>query len=196
LTDEHNEKQSDILSDYLQSLFGIDPLSTEEEHNLAVRIQKGDEKALEKLVKHNLRFVVYLLRNTTSWNYGKTPQEDLLAIGNEQLLISARRWIPKNNARFATYARSFILRGVTRELDNTEKLIRLPVNIMEAVKKMNYNERALSQVLNRRPKISEIATMMGVTEDRVRQLQSYLIREPMSIDHRINEEMMFEEESE
>ena len=196
MTDEHNEKQSDILSDYLQSLFGIDPLSTEEEHDLAARIQKGDEKALEKLVKHNLRFVVYLLRNTTSWNYGKTPQEDLLAIGNEQLLISARRWIPKNNARFATYARSFILRGVTRELDNTEKLIRLPVNIMEAVKKMNYNERALSQVLNRRPKISEIATMMGVTEDRVRQLQAYLIREPMSIDHRINEEMMFEEESE
>jgi RNA polymerase primary sigma factor len=191
LTEEH--QPNDILTDYLQSLYGVDILPTEEEHKLASRIATGDQKALDKLIKHNLRFVVYVIRKMTAWKYGKMPLEDLLAMGNEQLTIAAKRWTPTNNARFATYARSFIEKGVRRELDNTANLIRLPVNIMEAVKKMNYNERALSQVLGRKPKISEVATMMGVDEERVRLLQSYLTREPISLEH-LNEERFLEEQ--
>jgi len=191
LTEEH--QPNDILTDYLQSLYGVDILPTEEEHRLAYRIASGDQKALDKLIKHNLRFVVYVIRKMTAWKYGKMPLEDLLAMGNEQLTIAAKRWTPTNNARFATYARSFIEKGVRRELDNTANLIRLPVNIMEAVKKMNYNERALSQVLGRKPKISEVATMMGVDEERVRLLQSYLTREPISLEH-LNEERFLEEQ--
>lgn len=191
MTEEH--QPNDILTDYLQSLYGVDILPTEEEHKLASRIASGDQKALDKLIKHNLRFVVYVIRKMTAWKYGKMPLEDLLAMGNEQLTIAAKRWTPTNNARFATYARSFIEKGVRRELDNTANLIRLPVNIMEAVKKMNYNERALSQVLGRKPKISEVATMMGVDEERVRLLQSYLTREPISLEH-LNEERFLEEQ--
>ena len=192
-----NEDQhpNDILTDYLQSLYGVDILPTEEEHQLAYRIAEGDQKALDKLIKHNLRFVVYIVRKMTAWKYSRMPLEDLLAMGNEQLTIAARRWTPTNNARFATYARSFIEKGVRRELDNTANLIRLPVNIMEAVKKMNYNERALSQVLGRKPKISEVATMMGVDEDRIRMLQAYLTREPVSLEH-LNDERFLEEHDE
>ena len=192
MTDEQ-QQPNDILTDYLQSLYGVDILPTEEEHRLAYRIAEGDQKALDKLIKHNLRFVVYIVRKMTAWKYSRMPLEDLLAMGNEQLTIAARRWTPTNNARFATYARSFIEKGVRRELDNTANLIRLPVNIMEAVKKMNYNERALSQVLGRKPKISEVATMMGVDEERVRLLQSYLTREPVSLEH-LNEERFLEEQ--
>ena len=191
----NEEPSTDILTDYLQSLYGIDLLPTEEEHKLAARIGQGDQAALNKLIRHNLRFVVFVLRKMTAWKYSRMPLEDLLAMGNEQLLIAARRWVPTNNARFATYAKSFIEKGVRRELDNTANIIRLPVNIMEAIKKMNYNERALSQVLGRKPKESEIATMMGVDEERVRQLQSYLTREPVSLDH-INEERFLEEHDE
>jgi RNA polymerase primary sigma factor len=194
LSEEH--QPNDILTDYLQSLYGIDILPLEEEHKLAAKIQNGDQKAFDKLIKHNLRFVVYIVRKMTAWKHGRMPLEDLLAMGNEQLIIAARRWIPINNARFATYARSFIEKGVRRELDNTANMIRLPVNIMEAVKKMNYNEKALSQVLGRKPKISEIATMMGVNEERVRQLQSYLLREPLPLEHKINEEMIWEGDDE
>ena len=193
MTDEQQQQPNDILTDYLQSLYGVDILPTEEEHRLAYRIAEGDQKALDKLIKHNLRFVVYIVRKMTAWKYSRMPLEDLLAMGNEQLTIAARRWTPTNNARFATYARSFIEKGVRRELDNTANLIRLPVNIMEAVKKMNYNERALSQVLGRKPKISEVATMMGVDEERVRLLQSYLTREPVSLEH-LNEERFLEEQ--
>lgn len=182
----------DTLNLYLKSLFGVDPLPIEEEHELARRIQLGDDKALDKLVKHNLRFVVFLLKHTSAWNHGAMPVDDMINIGNEQLVKAARRWTPTNNARFATFARPFILKGTRRELDNTTHMIRLPVNISEQIKKMTYNERALSQVLGRKPKMSEVATMMGVGEDKVIQLQAYITREPVSLDS-INEERVMED---
>ena len=106
--------QNDILSDYLKSLYKIEPLSTEEEHELAKEIKKGNKKALNKLITHNLRFVVYVVRQMTAWQHGNTSVEDIIAIGNEALFKAALRWKPKNNSKFATYAKPFILRGVQR----------------------------------------------------------------------------------
>lgn len=183
----------DILSDYLQSLYGIEPLSIAEEHKLANLIQQGDEQALDRLVTHNLRFVVYVVRQMTAWNHGNSTPEDMVAMGNEALLISARRWKPKNNARFATYAKPFIIKGVRRELDNTSNLIRLPINIMEAIKRMNYQERTLAQILGRKPKNKEVAKVMGITESKIAQLQGLVAREPISIDS-LNTERFTEED--
>jgi RNA polymerase primary sigma factor len=193
----HNVKwdsmiEHDILSSYLKSLYGIEPLSTKEEHQLAKKIAEGDTTALERLVKHNLRFVVYVVRQLTAWNYGKVPVEDMVAMGNEALLVSAMRWKPKNNAKFATYAKPFIIKGVKRELDNTANLIRLPINIMEAIKKMTYNERVLSQLLGHKPTNKELATIMNVTENRISELKNYMAREPISIDN-INTEKFNDE---
>jgi RNA polymerase primary sigma factor len=188
-----NEK--DIKTDYLQSLYGIEPLSTEEEHALAERIQQGDEEALDKLVLHNLRFVSHVVTKMTAWQHGKVPMEDILAMGNEQLLIAARRWKPTNNAKFATYAKSFILKGVRRELDNTGNIIRLPVNIAEALKKMSYNERALSQMLGRKPTVQELATILDTTTAKIHQLRGYISREPISLDN-IEQDKHFEEQDE
>lgn len=185
----------DIKTDYLQSLYGIEPLSTQEEHALAERIQQGDDEALDKLVTHNLRFVSHVVTKMTAWQHGKVPMEDILAMGNEQLLIAARRWKPTNNAKFATYAKSFILKGVRRELDNTSNIIRLPVNIAEALKKMNYNERALSQVLGRKPTVQELATILGISTAKIHQLKGYISREPISLDN-IEQDKHFEEQDE
>ena len=185
-------RENDILSDYLQSLYGIEPLTTEEEHELSAKIQRGDERALDKLIKHNLRFVVYVVRKMTAWNHGKVPVEDMIAMGNEALLTAGRRWVPKNNARFATYAKTFIEKGVRRDLDNTANIIRLPINIMEQIKRLNYNERALFQVLGRKPKVAELATVMGVKESKIHQLQGYIMREPVSLDN-IDQETFAEE---
>ena len=176
-------KENDILSDYLQALYGVEPLEVAEEHRLAKLIAKGDDLALEKLVTHNLRFVVYVVRKMTAWHHGKVPVEDILAMGNEALLIAAKRWEPKNNARFATYAKSFIEKGVRRDLDNTANLIRLPINIMEQIKKLNYNKRNLTQILGREPKISELATIMGVSEGKIHQLQGHINKEPISLNN-------------
>lgn len=186
---------NDIKSDYLKSLYGIRTLTLEEESELATRIAQGDDDALEKLVTHNLRFVPHVVTKMTAWQHGKTPMEDILAIGNEMLLLAAKRWKPIGNIRFSAFARPFIERGVRRELDNTANVIRLPVNIMEGIKKMNYNERALSQVLGRKPTVGELATILNTTTAKVHQLKGYISREPISLDN-LEHDKHFEENDE
>jgi RNA polymerase primary sigma factor len=180
--------QNDILSDYLQSLYGIEPLSVGEEHRLAKLISKGDSQALEKLIKHNLRFVVYVVRSLTAWQHSKIPVEDILSMGNEALFMAGRSWKPSNNSSFATYAKPFIVRGVKRELNNTENIIRLPVNIMLGIKKLRYVERVLTQSLNREPTITELANRLGVNEFRVRELRTHIAREPIYLNEVGNDE--------
>lgn len=189
--------EKDIKTDYLQELMrmNIPTLSLEEERELGLRIAKGDHKALDKLVKHNLRFVPYVLKSGSYWQHSKMPVEDVIGIGNEMLIIAAKRWKPMKNIRFSAFARSFIVRGVQRELDNTSNIIRLPINIMEGIKRMNYNEQALAQVLGRVPTVQELATLMDVPTSKIHQLKGYLSREPVSLDA-LNQEKHSEENEE
>ena len=170
------------LSDYLKSLYAIHPLTHEEEIALSQRIQQGDEYALEKLVTHNLRFVVSTIKQTPTWQHSTVPMEDLLGYGNEALIDAAKKWIPKNNARFVTYAKKFIIRGVERGLDNTENLVRIPIKVREEIRKMTYTERALKQTLMRPPTVAELAEILGKPVKRVNQLKFYLMQEPTSLD--------------
>jgi RNA polymerase primary sigma factor len=186
-------RENDVLSDYLQSLYGIEPLPLEEEHRLASLIAMGDEKAVEKLVTHNLRFVVYVVRQMTAWHHGTMPVEDMIGMGNEALFQAARRWTtPTNEARFATFAKPFIEMGVRRDLDNTVNLIRLPVNIMEQIKKLNYNTGVLAKILNREPTNGELAQIMQVSKAQINELQNLIEREPISI-HNLKQEKKMEE---
>jgi RNA polymerase primary sigma factor len=173
---------NDILSDYLRSLYGIEPLTTEEEHRLSDLIQQGDESALDKLVTHNLRFVVSVVCKTSYWNHSRLSKEDILAIGNECLLQAGRLWVPTKGNRFTAYAKNFIVRGVQREADNTADMIRLPINIKEQIKKMNYTERSLTQVLGRKPKTSEVASVANMSVQKVNRLKGFISREPVSLD--------------
>lgn len=174
--------KNDFLTDYLQSLYGIPVLESKAEYALAEKIAKGDDEALEQLVKHNLRFVVYTVRKLTAWNHSRVPQEDLIGLGNEALLKAASQWIPSNGAKFATYAKRFIIRGVERGLDNTENLVRIPIKVREEIRKMTYTERALTQTLGRAPTITELSTLLNKTPKRINQLKFYLIQEPTSLD--------------
>jgi len=187
----------DIKTDYLQELMRINipVLPFEEQKALAERIQKGDEEALDKLVTHSLRFVLHTVSKMSCWQHSKVPHEDIIAIGNEMLIVAAKRWKPIGNIKFSAFARKFIIRGVQRELDNTANIIRLPVNIMEALKKMNYTERALSQVLGRKPTVQELATILNTTPTKVHQLRGYISREPISLDN-IEQDKHFEEQDE
>lgn len=187
----------DIKTNYLQELMRINipVLPFEEQKALAERIQKGDEEALDKLVTHSLRFVLHTVSKMSCWQHSKVPHEDIIAIGNEMLIVAAKRWKPIGNIKFSAFARKFIIRGVQRELDNTANIIRLPVNIMEALKKMNYNERALSQVLGRKPTVQELATILNTTPTKIHQLKGYISREPISLDN-IEQDKHFEEQDE
>jgi len=182
-------KDKDLLTTYLQGMLAEDigGLTKEQEYKLSEQIGKGDTDALNTLIRHNLRLVVFMLRKTTAWQHSIIPPEDLVQMGNVALVLAARRWTPTKGARFASYAGNYILRFVTRELDNTERTIRLPINIVEAVKKMNYIERQLRQALGREPKIKELADAMDVSTKRISQLRGYVMREPISLEAFLND---------
>jgi RNA polymerase primary sigma factor len=188
------QSERNALSDYLRSLYNIKILEREEEEELSRKIQAGDAMALDKLITHNLRFVVSVIKDTPAWHHGTVPIEDLLAMGNEALLKAGKRWVPKNNARFATYAKNFILKDVRRGIDNLGNMIRIPVNLSEEIRRMKYTERVLSQKLGREPKLNELADALEMHEKHITKLRSLLIREPISLDA-YNQEK-FQEDSE
>lgn len=176
-----NRKNS--LSDYMRSLYGIQPLTVEEERNLADRISQGDDLALEKLVTHNLRFAVTTIKNTPTWHHSGVDMEDLIGFGNEALLLAARKWKPMDNIRFISYARQVILTEVNRGVANTKNLIRLPVNVTEEIRRMRYTERILTQELGREPSSHELAEKLNVSPLRIAELHGILNKEPISLEN-------------
>ena len=176
-----NRKNS--LSDYMRSLYGIQPLTVEEERNLATRISQGDDLALEKLVTHNLRFAVTTIKNTPTWHHSGVDMEDLIGFGNEALLLAARKWKPMDNIRFISYARQVILTEVNRGVANTKNLIRLPVNVTEEIRRMRYTERTLTQELGREPTVHELAQKLNVSPLRIAELNGILNKEPISLEN-------------
>lgn len=176
-----NRKNS--LSDYMRSLYGIQPLTVEEERNLADRISQGDDFALEKLVTHNLRFAVTTIKNTPTWHHSGVDMEDLIGFGNEALLLAARKWKPMDNIRFISYARQVILTEVNRGVANTKNLIRLPVNVTEEIRRMRYTERILTQELGREPSSHELAEKLNVSPLRIAELHGILNKEPISLEN-------------
>ena len=176
------KNRKNALSDYVRSLYGIKPLTREQERDLAERIAEGDELAIDKLVTHNLRFVVTTIKNTPTWHHSGVDMEDLLGFGNEALLLAAKKWKPQGNIRFISYARKVILTEVNRGVANTKNIIRLPVNITEELRRIKYNERTLSQELGREPSNKELADKMGIATERIDHINSIINKEPISLE--------------
>lgn len=181
------------FSSYVHRLYDVQPLPLAEEERLAGMIAAGDQKALEKLVRHNLRFVISIVRDTPSWHHSGVPFEDLVAMGNEAMIKAAKKWKPKNGSRFATYAKPYIQRGVRRSLDNEWSMIRIPVNIAEEIRKMKYTERVMMQELNRNPTDFELADRLKIHHSKISELRSVVGMEPTSLDgqhqEKFNEEV-------
>ena len=177
--------ENDIKTDYLQGLMkkDIKRLPVAEEHALAHRIADGDDAALEKLVYNNLPFVLHVVTKMSVWEHSRIEQEDIIAIGNMKLLEAARRWKPYKDVPFAGYARPFIERGVRREIDNTANTIRLPINIVEDIYRMNYNEQVLTQMLGRKPTVPELAKILDCKPEKIHRLRGCVNREPISLDN-------------
>jgi RNA polymerase primary sigma factor len=176
------KNRKNALADYMQSLYKIPTLSLEEEAKLADLIAQDDEVALEKLVTHNLRFVVSVIKKMPNWAHSNMPMEDLLSFGNEALLNAARSWKPMGKIRFASYAKKFIHFDVNRGVANTKNIIRLPVNITEEIRRIKYTERILSQALQREPTTKELADKLGVSATRIAYINSIISKEPVSLE--------------
>jgi RNA polymerase primary sigma factor len=175
-----NDKNA--LSDYLRSLYDVPVLTHEEEVSLGNKIKAGDMMARDKLIQHNLRFVVSVVKNNPNWMTSNVPMEDLIQFGNEGLLLASSRWEPQGDTWFCRYAKKFIESAVMRGVENTGTMIRLPVNIGEQMRKMQYVERRLTQELGREPKLHELADALEVHNSHVSKLKGMIMREPVSLD--------------
>jgi RNA polymerase primary sigma factor len=152
------------LALYLKEISKNKSLTLEEESKLAVRIKQGDRKALEKLVKANLRFVVSVSKNYQ--NQG-LPLNDLINEGNLGLIRAAKRFDEQKNFKFISYAVWWIRQAILQSLAEQSRIIKLPLNRVGTIHKIGKTQSKLEQKLFRAPNIEEIAEELNIGEEEV-----------------------------
>lgn len=153
-------RESQSLDKYLQEIGKIPLLSMEEEAELARRIRQGDEEALEKLVKANLRFVVSVAKQYQ--NQG-LPLMDLISEGNLGLIKAAKRFDETRGFKFISYAVWWIRQSILQALAEQSRIVRLPLNRVGALNKINKVFAKLEQEYEREPSPEEIAEALQGT---------------------------------
>ena len=161
------QRNSGTLDKYLSDIAKERLLSAEEEVELAQRIKEGDQAALDKLVRANLRFVVSVAKQYQ--NQGLSIQ-DLINEGNVGLVKAAQRFDETRGFKFISYAVWWIRQSILQAVAEQARIIRLPMNQVGAMAKMKKVISMLEQKLERRPTVKEIATEMDMAEEKVEQL--------------------------
>ena len=153
-------RESQSLDKYLQEIGKVDLISAEVEVELAKRIREGDEIALEKLTKANLRFVVSVAKQYQ--NNGLTLG-DLINEGNVGLIKAAKRFDEKRGFKFISYAVWWIRQSIMQALAEQSRIVRLPLNRVGSLNKINRTFADLEQKFQREPSTEEIAEVIGIT---------------------------------
>lgn len=157
-------RDSASLEKYLQEIGKVDLISAEEEVLLAQRIKQGDRLALEKLTKANLRFVVSVSKQYQ--NQGLSLQ-DLINEGNLGLIKAAERFDETRGFKFISYAVWWIRQSIMQALAEQSRIVRLPLNRIGNMNKINRAYAKLEQKFEREPNTSEIAELLEVDEQDV-----------------------------
>ena len=161
------------LDKYLHDISRVDMITPDEEVELSKRIQLGDDLALEKLTKANLRFVVSVAKQYQ--NRGLSLQ-DLINEGNLGLLKAAKRFDHTKGFKFISYAVWWIRQTIHQALAENSRLVRLPVNKINAIHKISQATSRLEQQYGREPTAEEISEMTKITESDVRLSQQNYAR--------------------
>ena len=164
ITKSITNRESAALDKYLQEIGREDLLSTEEEIELAQRIKKGDRKALDKLTKANLRFVVSVAKQYQ--NQGLSLP-DLINEGNLGLIKAAEKFDETRGFKFISYAVWWIRQSILQAIAVQSRIVRLPLNQVGSVNKINQLQNKFEQEFERRPNSSEIAERIDIPEDKV-----------------------------
>jgi len=155
-------RESQILERYLRDVNTIPLLSPGEEVILSQRIKEGDQEALQKLVKSNLRFVVSVAKQYQ--NQGM-PLLDLINEGNIGLIEAAKRFDAAKGYKFISYAVWWIRQAILKALAEQSRIVRLPLNRIGELCKIVKKSRWLEQRLHRAPQIDEVVEGLGIAED-------------------------------
>ena len=160
ITKQVTNRETASLDKYLQEIGRVDLISAEEEVELAQKIKAGDERALEKLTKANLRFVVSVSKQYQ--NQGLTLP-DLINEGNLGLIKAAKRFDETRGFKFISYAVWWIRQSILQALAEQSRIVRLPLNKIGSINKINKMYAFLEQANERVPSAEEIAKELDMT---------------------------------
>ena len=167
ITKSITNSDAGTLEKYLQDIAKESLISPEEEVELAQRIKEGDQRALDRLVRANLRFVVSVAKQYQ--NQGLSLQ-DLINEGNLGLIKAAQRFDETRGFKFISYAVWWIRQSILQAVAELARIIRLPLNQVGAVSKLKKTASMLEQEYQRKPSAAELAKEMDLSESKVRTL--------------------------
>ena len=179
-----NIPTDDPVRMYFKEIGKVPLLSAEEERDLAIRIEQGDEEAKKKLCESNLRLVVSIARRYL--NRGLSFL-DLIQEGNLGLIKAVEKFDYTKGYKFSTYATWWIRQAITRSIADQARTIRIPVHMVETINKLIRISRQLLQEYGREPTSEEIAREMGITVETVREIKK-ISQDPVSLETPIGEE--------
>ena len=157
-------RESASLDKYLQEIGREDLVSIEEEIELAQRIRKGDRKALERLTKANLRFVVSVAKQYQ--NQGLSLP-DLINEGNLGLIKAAEKFDETRGFKFISYAVWWIRQSILQAIAEQSRIVRLPLNQVGSVNKINRLLNKFEQENERRPSVEELSSQVDLPEEKI-----------------------------
>jgi RNA polymerase primary sigma factor len=168
ITKQITNRETQSLDKYLLEISKYDLISAEEEVDLAVKIRGGDENALQKLTKANLRFVISVSKQYQ--NQGLSLS-DLINEGNLGLIKAAQRFDEKRGFKFISYAVWWIRQSILQAIAEHARIVRLPLNKIGSINKINKAYSSLEQEYERPPSASEVAETLEVSEKEVKKAQ-------------------------
>jgi RNA polymerase primary sigma factor len=169
---------------YLREIGQTPLLTREEEVKLARRIKRGDQAARQQMIKANLRLVVKIAHDYSSYGL---PLLDLISEGNIGLMKAVERFDPKKGGKLSTYAAWWIKQSIKRALANQSKTIRLPVHLVDKIARMRRVAMQLAEEFGREPTDEELAEELLMTPAKIAQLRTAAIR-PASLDATVGQE--------
>ena len=156
------------LDQYLREISQYPLITREEEVTLAQRIKQGEEEALDKLVRSNLRFVVSVAKKYQ--NQG-VSLSDLINEGNLGLIRAAHKFDETKGIKFISYAVWWIRQAILQALAEQSRIVRVPLNRAGTLHRIGKRSASLLQELGREPTVEEIGSLLGITRERVRQIK-------------------------
>ncbi len=164
ISNSFTNRESASLDKYLQEIGHEELLSVEEEVELAQKIKKGDRQALERLTRANLRFVVSVAKQYQ--NQGLSLP-DLINEGNVGLIKAAEKFDETRGFKFISYAVWWIRQSILQAIAEQSRIVRLPLNQVGSVNKINRELNKFEQEHERRPSVNEIADRIDLPEEKV-----------------------------
>ncbi len=178
-----SEVELDLLRTYVSQLDDGPLLTAKQEVELAILKDAGDERAKSRLVEANLRLVISIARR---YQGNGVPLLDLIQEGNIGLMRAVEKFDASKGFKLSTYATWWIRQAVSRAIATQGRTIRLPLHIVDQVRKMQREHRGLFQTLGREPTTEELAAKLGVKPIEVEELQQ-LLDDTMSLDVPVGE---------